>query len=241
MIGLSSIGTNGHKYIRQKSKKTLAQKINMLRAAVMGANDGIISVAGIVLGVAGATTNQFAILISGFGGMLAGTISMAMGEYVSVNSQKDAQEKAIVKEKRLLQAGRDGQCRFVADKLRSSGISPKLSQKAAEEMMARNALHTVVREKYGFDAQEVTSPYAAALASMLSFPTGSLLPMAAIAFLPMSVKIIGTFAAVLVALVLTGYMAALLGRSNKMRSVVRNTMSGMLTMLVTYFIGALFA
>lgn len=228
-------------HVHTNKKASLAQKINVLRASVMGANDGIISVAGIVLGVAGATSNNFAIFISGIGGLLAGNISMAMGEYVSVHSQKDAQQKATIEEIQLLETNYDQQCQFISNKLIASGISPELSEKAAQEMMAKDPLVTVVREKYGFDPNEFTSPFAAALASMLSFTAGALLPLAAITLLPTQWRIAGTGFAVFFALIITGYIAAVLGNASKARSVVRNTFAGLLTMLVTYFIGSLFA
>ncbi|GEB77049.1 MULTISPECIES: VIT1/CCC1 transporter family protein [Sporolactobacillus] len=222
-------------------KSTLAQKVNVLRASVMGANDGIISVAGIVLGVAGATNNNFAIFIAGIGGLLAGNISMAMGEYVSVHSERDAQERATRKEKQLLATNYDQQYQYICKRLETSGISHELSEHAAQEMMARDPLGTVVREKYGFDPAQFTSPFAAALASMLSFTLGALLPLMAMTLLPAQWKTIGTMLAVVFALMITGYSAAALARTNRSRSVFRNVVAGLLTMLVTYFIGSLFA
>ena len=135
---------------KQKSI-TLVQKINVLRAAVMGANDGIISVAGIVLGVAGAASSSFAILISGLAGMLAGTISMAMGEYVSVHSQSDAEVAAVVREKKILDTDYQKEFLFIKNKLLKAGISEELSHKATKEMMDRDPLKSIVREKYGFE------------------------------------------------------------------------------------------
>ena len=142
---------------KQKSI-TLAQKINVLRAAVMGANDGIISVAGIVLGVAGAASSSFAILISGLAGMLAGTISMAMGEYVSVHSQSDAEVAAVVREKKILDTDYQKEFLFIKNKLLKAGISEELSHKATKEMMDRDPLKSIVREKYGFELNEKTNP-----------------------------------------------------------------------------------
>lgn len=228
-------------FFKRRKIMTLAQKINVLRAGVMGANDGIISVAGIVLGVAGATSNNFAIFIAGIGGLLAGNISMAMGEYVSVHSQRDAQQKATIEETELLKTDYDQQSQFISSKLMASGISSELSEQATQEMMANDPLVTVVREKYGFDPNNFTSPLAAALASMLSFTAGALLPLAAITLFPVHSRIIGTGITVLLALAITGFSAAVLGHADRTRGVVRNTFSGLLTMVVTYFIGSLFA
>ncbi|WJV43138.1 VIT1/CCC1 transporter family protein [Apilactobacillus kunkeei] len=220
-------------------KQTLAQRINIIRAGVMGSNDGILSVAGIVIGVAGATSNTFSIFISGIAGMIAGTVSMAMGEYVSVNSESDSQKNAVEKQKVALRDNYQTEFNIVKEKYISSGISDELATKATTEMMNKDALVTTVREKYGFNVNQFTSPYAAAIASMISFPTGSILPLVAISLFPANIKVIATFIAVLIALSLTGYAAAMLSNANRLKSTLRNVASGMLTMLVTYLIGLL--
>ncbi|KRM19232.1 integral membrane protein [Ligilactobacillus hayakitensis DSM 18933 = JCM 14209] len=222
-------------------KLTLAQKINVLRASVMGANDGIISVAGIVLGVAGANQSSFAILISGFAGMLAGTVSMAMGEYVSVHSQKDAEISAIKRSKQALNNDYDQQFNYVKSKLVDTGIPAELAHDATNEMMQKSAVKTLVREKYGFEIDDQTSPYAAALASMISFPLGSLLPLLSILVIPKQFHILGTMIAVLISLVFTGYFAAILSHSNRFHGTIRNLIAGLLTMVVTYYVGTLFS
>lgn len=227
--------------MKSKKKMSLAQRINILRAAVMGANDGILSVAGIVIGVAGAATSNFAIFISGIAGMLAGTVSMAMGEYVSVSAEKDSQKQSIENEKQALKDNYDNEYNFVRQKYLQKDIRPELVEKAVHEMMAKDALRTVVRERYGFDLDEFTSPYAAAIASMISFPLGSILPLCSISFFPHSIKIIATFIAVIVALSITGWTAAWLNHANKLQGTIRNVISGIITMLVTYGIGHLFA
>lgn len=190
-------------------KQTLAQRINIIRAGVMGSNDGILSVAGIVIGVAGATSNTFSIFISGIAGMIAGTVSMAMGEYVSVNSESDSQKNAVEKQKVALKDNYDNEFNIVKKKYMNSGISDELATKATTEMMNKDALVTTVREKYGFNVNQFTSPYAAAIASMISFPTGSILPLVAISLFPANIKVVATFIAVLIALSLTGYAAAM--------------------------------
>ena len=222
--------------IHMKKKQTLAQRINIMRAAVMGANDGIVSVAGIVIGVAGANTSNFAIFISGISGMLAGTVSMAMGEYVSVNTQKDAQRRAVMK---ALADNYDDEFNFVKQKYVDDGITPELAEQATHEMMSQDSLVTTVRERYGFDVGEYTSPYAAAIASMISFPIGSILPLLAITMLPSAIRIWGTFLAVIIALAITGFSAATLGDAKRGNGMVRNIVSGVLTMIVTYAIGTL--
>ena len=223
-----------------KKKMSLAQKINVLRASVMGANDGIISVAGIVIGVAAATSNPHAILISGLSGSLAGTISMCMGEYVSVSTEKDSQKMALIEEKERLSEDYDREFNYVKNKFLAQDIDPKLAHQATKELMDEDPLVTTVQERYGFNPKEFTSPYAA-IASLIAFPLGSVLPMVAVMSFPHEIAIAATIIAVLIALIITGYLAAVLGKSNRLKSVIRNVASGFLTMLVTYLIGQLFA
>ncbi|KRN94195.1 VIT1/CCC1 transporter family protein [Pediococcus stilesii] len=226
---------------KKKKAGTLAQKINIIRASVMGANDGILSVAGIVLGVAGATTNSFAIFISGISGMLAGTVSMAMGEYVSVNSQKDSQENAVNVQRQALKDNYQNELDYVADKYAKSGIPNELAQKAAKEMMEKDAVLTTVRERYGFDMNNFTSPYMAAISSMISFSLGSLLPLLTITFAKQSIRVPLTVVSVAIALAITGYAAAVIGKAIRGRAVLRNVTAGLITMAMTYLIGSLFA
>ena len=220
-------------------KQTLAQRNNLIRAAVMGANDGILSVSGIVIGVAGATTNSFAIFIAGFAGALAGTVSMAMGEYVSVHSQNDAQVKAEETQTVALKTDYATEFAFVQQKNMNQGISTDLAAQATREMMAKDALGTTVRERYGFTLHHEVSAIGAAVASMIAFPLGSVLPMLAITLLPPHVRVPATAVAVLIALAFTGYAAAHLSGANERRATVRNVVAGIFTMIVTYLIGSL--
>ena len=221
-------------------KQSLMQRNSLIRAGVMGANDGILSVSGIVLGVAGATSNTGTILLAGFAGMLAGTVSMAMGEYVSVSSQHDAQEKVRRVQTEALKSQYDTEFTFVKDKYVAEGISSHLAHQAAEEMMSKDPLTTTVRERYGFSLDHELSAGGAALASLISFPIGSILPMLAISVMPRSMREIATFIAVVIALALTGYAAAALNGANKQKAVMRNIIAGVFTMIVTYVIGSLF-
>ena len=220
-------------------KQTLAQRNNLIRAAVMGANDGILSVSGIVIGVAGATTDSFAIFIAGFAGTLAGTVSMAMGEYVSVHSQNDAQVKAEETQTVALKTDYATEFAFVQQKYMNQGISTDLAAQATREMMAKDALGTTVRERYGFTLHHEVSAIGAAVASMIAFPLGSVLPMLAITLLPPHVRVPATAGAVLIALAFTGYAAAHLSGANERRATVRNVVAGIFTMIVTYLIGSL--
>ena len=224
-----------------KKKMSLAQKVNVLRASVMGANDGIISIAGIVIGVAAATNNAYSILISGLSGTLAGMISMCMGEYVSVSTQKDSQKMALISERQRLDDQYQEEFNYVQQKYEDQDIDPKLAKQATKELMDKDALSTVVQERYGFNPKDFTSPYAAAIASFISFPTGSVLPMLAVTLAPAESRILATAIAVLIALLITGYCVAILSNSNRLKSSIRNAIAGLLTMGVTYIIGQLLA
>ncbi|MDF7626352.1 VIT family protein [Lactobacillaceae bacterium L1_55_11] len=218
----------------------LMERNNIIRAGVMGGNDGILSVSGIILGVAGATTNTGSILLAGFAGTLAGMVSMAMGEYVSVSSQHDAQMKVSQVQTLALANDYSGEFDFVAEKYENVGISKELARQATKEMMDKDALVTTVRERYGFSPNSVLSAGGAAIASFISFPLGATLPMAAMAVTPVYWRNQVTFLAVLAALVLTGYFAARLNGANRKHSVLRNVTAGIFTMIVTFAIGSLF-
>ena len=221
-------------------EENLFQRNNIIRASVMGANDGIISIAGIVIGVAGATSHVGTVILAGFAGTLAGTVSMAMGEYVSVSSQHDAQQKVAHEQKQALESDYEGEFEFVCQKYQETGISEILAMKATAEMMEKDALGTTVRERHGFTLGQELSAKGAALASMLSFPAGALLPMLAISLIPSFWNKIATVFAVLIALAFTGYAAARLNGADKMHAAMRNVIAGILTMLVTYLVGLLF-
>lgn len=222
-----------------KTKQDLAQKNNIIRAAVMGANDGILSVSGIVIGVAGATTSSFAIFIAGFAGALAGTVSMAMGEYVSVHSENDAQKKAIIQQKSALQDRYQEEFNFVKERYMQQGISKELALTATTELMNQDPLGTTIKERYGFSQHHEISAVSAAVASMIAFPLGSLLPMLAITLLPENIRIMATGIAVLIALGITGFMAARLSGADEQKATIRNIMAGVFTMIITYLIGSL--
>ncbi|CAH1850952.1 VIT1/CCC1 transporter family protein [Convivina intestini] len=218
----------------------LMERNNVIRAGVMGGNDGILSISGIILGVAGATTNVGTILLAGFAGTLAGMVSMAMGEYVSVSSQHDAQAKVTKIQTEALATDYQKEFDFVEKKYQDVGISKELAQQATKEMMDKDALVTTVRERYGFSPNSVLNAGSAALASFISFPLGATLPMLAMWLTPTTYREIVTFLAVLFALALTGYSAASLNGADRKHAAIRNIVAGVFTMIVTFAIGSLF-
>ncbi|MBL1078138.1 VIT family protein [Nocardia sp. 2] len=217
----------------------LASRLNWLRAGVLGANDGIVSTAGLVVGVAAATTDTSNILTAGIAGLTAGAISMAAGEYVSVSTQRDSEKALLSKEKRELAEEPDYELRELAQIYQDKGLSPATARKVAEELTAHDAFAAHAEAELGLDPEELTNPWHAALSSAVAFTCGALLPLLAILLPPVSWRIPVTFAAVLVALAITGSISARLGRSSRRRAIMRVVIGGALAMLVTYGIGQL--
>jgi VIT1/CCC1 family predicted Fe2+/Mn2+ transporter len=213
--------------------------LNWLRAAVLGANDGIVSVAGMVMGVAGATTDSEAILIAGVAGLVAGAISMAAGEYVSVSTQRDTERALLHKESRELAEMPEEEFAELAGLLRGKGLSEATAHQVALELTEHDALAAHAEVELGIDPNELTNPWHAAWASMLAFTVGALLPLLTITLFPVDLRIGATVAAVVVALAATGYTAARIGEAPPGRAMVRNVSGGLLAMGITYVIGDL--
>ncbi|WP_317442585.1 VIT family protein [Streptomyces collinus] len=217
----------------------LGTRLNWLRAAVLGANDGIVSTAGLVVGVAGATEDRAALLTAGLAGLLAGSMSMAAGEYVSVSTQRDSEMAALAVEKRELREQPEAELEELTEMLRARGLSREVAREAAEQLTARDALRAHARVELGIDPDELTNPWHAAWASCLAFTVGALLPLLAIVLPPAAWRLPVTVVSVLAALVLTGWSSARLGAADPRRAVLRNVLGGALAMLVTYVTGRL--
>ncbi|MGN8027779.1 VIT1/CCC1 transporter family protein [Microbacterium sp. 22242] len=217
----------------------LGQRLNWLRAGVLGANDGIVSVASIVVGVAGATTDNSAILIAGLAGLVGGAVSMALGEYVSVSSQRDSENALIAKEREELRTMPEQELAELAELYRRRGLSEQTAQQVAEELTAHDALAAHLEVELGIDQDDLVNPWHAAISSAISFTLGALLPMLAILLPPPAWRVPVTFATVLVALGATGAMAAWIGGSGRLRSSVRLVVGGGLALLATWLIGTL--
>jgi len=215
-------------------------KLNWLRAAVLGANDGIVSVAGIVLGVAGATPNRSAIFTAGLAGLVAGALSMAAGEYISVSSQRDTEESFIEQERRLLQTHPKEQLEELAETFQKKGLSAATAKQVAKELTANDAISAHLDAEFNIDEADLTSPWQAAFASMVSFTVGALIPLLSVILAPHRAHIWVTVAAVLVALVIAGVLSAKVSRANRVKATMRVVIGGSLAMLVTYIIGHLF-
>ncbi|HEU4947181.1 MAG TPA: VIT family protein [Kribbella sp.] len=217
----------------------LAGRLNWLRAGVLGANDGIVSTAGLVVGVAGATTSTAAILTAGVAGLLSGAVSMALGEYVSVSSQRDTERALLAKERAELAEAPEAELEELAALYVAKGLSAETARQVAAELTERDAFAAHADAELGIDPHALTNPWHAAGASALAFTLGALLPLAAILLPPASVRVPATFVVVLLALAGTGALSARLGEARRPPAVVRLVVGGALAMAVTFGIGQL--
>ena len=213
--------------------------LNWLRAAVLGANDGIVSTAGLVMGVAGATTDRHTIFVAGLAGLVAGALSMAAGEYVSVSTQRDTEQALLAKERRELEEEPEEELAELAGLYVAKGLSEETARQVALELTDHDALAAHADAELGIDPDVLTNPWHAALASMLAFTVGALLPLLTITLLPESLRIWGTVVSVVLALALTGFLSARFADAEIRRAILRNICGGVLAMGVTYLIGDL--
>ncbi len=217
----------------------LSTRLNWLRAGVLGANDGIVSTAGLVVGVAGATSDSGAILIAGLAGMVAGALSMAGGEYTSVSAQRDTERAALAKERFELETMPEQELAELEGLYRDRGLSAETARAVARELTETDALAAHAEVELGIDAHQHVSPWAAAWASLISFALGSVLPLLAISLPPEQARIPVTFISVVLTLSLTGWVAARLGGASAPRAIIRNVAVSVVTMIVTLVIGNL--
>ncbi|MBU3066749.1 VIT family protein [Nocardia sp. NEAU-G5] len=231
----SETGTHPH----EPHGDGMTSRLNWLRAGVLGANDGIVSVAGLVVGVAAATTSSSAILTAGIAGLSAGAISMAAGEYISVSAQRDTERALLSKERRELAEEPDFELAELTQIYEGKGLSPETARQVARELTAHDAFTAHAEAELGLDPTELTSPWQAAISSAILFTAGALLPLLAILLPPVSWRIPVTFGAVLIALALTGWTSARLGGSNPRRAIMRVVVGGAVAMAVTDGIGQL--
>ncbi len=221
-------------------RQGLSQRLNWLRAGVLGANDGIVSTAAVVVGVAGATSEVAPVFLAGAAALVGGAISMALGEYVSVSSQRDSERALIAKETRELREQPDEEFDELVGLYRAQGLSEETATRVATELTEKDALKAHLSAELNIDADDVVSPWHAALASAIAFFVGALLPMATILLAPHPLRIALTFIAVLIALAVTGYVAAWIGGANRPRAIARTVIGGALALAATYAVGSLF-
>jgi len=215
----------------------ILSRLNWLRAGVLGANDGIVSTAAIIFGVAGAAANHATIMLAGIAAIAAGALSMAAGEYVSVSTQRDLEQTELARERADLARDPDGELNVLARLFEQRGVESQLAMEVSRQMSAKDALSVHARAELGIDPESITNPWAAAMASMVSFIIGGLVPFVAMLVSPRPIEIWISGVAVVIAMVLTGIISARLGRIPLLASVVRNVAGGLLAMAVTFGVG----
>jgi VIT1/CCC1 family predicted Fe2+/Mn2+ transporter len=214
--------------------------MNWLRAAVLGADDGIVSVAGLVVGVAGATDSRSVIFTAGIAGLIAGALSMAAGEYVSVSSQRDTEMALLAKEQAELHHYPEQELEELVSLYEARGLTRATAQLVANELTAKDAFAAHADAELGINAEELTNPWHAAFASAASFLAGAVIPLIAILVPPAAVRVPVAFVAVLVALALTGVLSAKVGGASIPRATTRVVAGGALAMAITFLVGRLF-
>lgn len=228
----------GRSYVHPEEH--LIARIGWLRAAVLGANDGIVSTASLIVGVAAAAATQNNVLIAGVAGLVAGAMSMAAGEYVSVSSQSDAEQADLARERKELSENVASELDELADIYIKRGVEQALARQVAEQLMAKDALKAHARDELGISEITTARPAQAALASAASFAVGAAMPLLMVVVSPASVLIPVVSAASLAFLALLGAIGARAGGANVWRGTARVTFWGALAMALTAGIGALF-
>jgi VIT1/CCC1 family predicted Fe2+/Mn2+ transporter len=204
---------------------------------VLGANDGIVSTAALIFGVAGAAASHQTVMLAGIAAVAAGALSMAVGEYVSVSTQRDLEAAELTIERAELEADPAGELEELTGLLETRGIDRVLAAKVAEELTEKDALAAHARVELGIDPTALTTPGAAAFASLVAFTAGGLIPLVAMVLAPRAIEVVVAGAAVLVALALSGAISATLGGAPRPRAIARTVGGGLLAMAITYGIG----
>lgn len=217
----------------------LSRQLNWLRAGVLGANDGIVSVAAVVIGVAGAGAGSPALLTSGVAALVGGALSMALGEYVSVSTQRDAQTTLIAKERHELATEPEAELEELAGLYEERGLSPETARQVAVELTAHDALAAHLSAELNLAEDDVVSAGNAAFASAVSFLLGGALPFLAVVLLPDAVRVPLTFVVVLLALAATGFASARFNDAPALRSTARLVLGGGVALLATFGLGSL--
>lgn len=233
------VRSRGHRAVEETQGGQIASRLNWLRAGVMGANDGIVSTAGMVVGVAGAAVSNDALMAAGISAAIAGALSMAVGEYVSVSSQRDSQRAELEIEKAELASDPRQGLDQLTDLVEATGVDRDLAYQVAVQLTKKDALAAHARFELNIDPDELANPWQAGLASMLAFTVGALIPLLAILLSPRPVAVPVTAISVVMALALTGVVSAHLGRAPKLKAGLRTVGGGLLTMTVTFAIGSL--
>ncbi len=223
--------------MRPHREMHLVSRIGWLRAAVLGANDGIVSTASLILGVAASGADRSALLVAGVAGLVAGAMSMAAGEYVSVSSQADTERSDLTRERQELASAPDAELQELTGIYVARGVDPETARRVAEQMTAFDALATHARDELHITEMTTARPVVAALTSAATFTTGAALPLILAAILPLSMMAAGEAAGSILFLALLGAVGAIAGGSKPWKPVARVVFWGTLAMAITAGIG----
>ncbi len=226
---------------KEKENQTMEERLNTLRAGVLGSNDGILTVVGVLFSVAVATTNQFTIFIAGLSDLLACAFSMASGEYASVSTQKDTEKAVVAKERALLKTNYKQQLKVVSDYYVDEGVTRGTADKIAADLMNKKPLETIISIKYDLKLGHYMNPWDAAFSSLFSAAAGGIFPLVAMTLSPVAYQWPATILAVCLSVALTGFMSAKLGNGLVKTAIIRNVIVGVLTMIIHYSLGILIA
>lgn len=221
----------------KKPTQTMEEKLNTLRAGVLGSNDGILTVVGVLFSVAVATTNQFTIFIAGLADLLACAFSMASGEYASVSTQKDTEKAVVRTEERLLKTNYEDEVQAVINHYTDRGVTEATATKIANELMTKKPLETVVSVKYDLTLNHYMNPWNAAFSSLFSAAAGGVFPLAAMTLAPVGFQWQATILAVCLSVAITGFLSAKLGNGLVKTAIIRNVIVGIITMIIHYSVG----
>ncbi|HAT2611270.1 VIT family protein [Phytobacter ursingii] len=215
------------------------ESVGWLRAAVLGANDGIVSTASLVLGVASANPNPSAILLAGIAGLVAGAMSMATGEYVSVSSQSDTENAALAQEKKELETDYQGEVQELTSLYMQRGLEPALASQVAQQLMMKDALDAHAREELGLTGTNSAQPLQAAIFSAGSFSAGAVLPVIIAWLTPTSLISLFIILSTLFSLAVLGYISSVVSKANPLRAIIRITFWSTMAMVLSMGIGHL--
>lgn len=225
---------------RRHRERHRTERFGWLRASVLGANDGIVSTASLILGVIAARSPHGSVLVAGMAGLAAGSMSMAAGEYVSVRSQADTEQAELDRERSELETDTAAEHRELTRIYEERGLKPDLAREVAEQLMAHDALGAHARDELGFSESMSARPIQAAMASAASYALGASMPLLAVALTPLAYRLPVVSGASLVFLAMLGAVAARIGGAPVAASVMRVTFWGALAMAITAGVGALF-
>ena len=222
------------------NQDTFSSRLNWLRAGVLGANDGIVSIAALLVGVAAAHPPAGVVATAAAAGIASGALSMGIGEYVSVSSQRDAERAQLVREQKWQEDRPEYELEQLVRLNMETGMSEETARKAAQEQHDHDPLAIHAKMHLGIDPDGLVNPWHAGIASLIAFTAGGAFPMLTMLLFSDSLRIPATFVIVVVALAITGWTSARLGHANRLRAIARNVGGGTLAMVITYGVGSLF-